>query len=164
MRIYLLALAGILGLAAAACGDSESPTAFVPEGEDSAATAGPGTEEEHPSGRRCLAPGFASAEHRVFQDDTATGSRPIQPIVFCGRVTIAGEAALDGTLVEAAAEGETCATTVTRDGLYWLDLPLLRCPKGSTAELTFLVDGRPAKTLSGFGHVHYQDLIVGQSQ
>ncbi len=153
MRIYLLILIAALGLVALACGESgPRPDLLQVEEEPSSGAITP-QETESLSAIDCVRQGSASAG----------GLRPQQPLIFCGRVIAEGEVVPDGTIVEAQVRGETCGTAVTSDGLYWLDLPLFGCAEASTSELTFLVDGQPAKTVTVFARVNYVNLIVGQA-
>ena len=162
MRIYLVALVVTLGFIALACVEGSGPVDLTPNGQTP--TAGvPVGGETGPLTHRCQGPEFAVFERPTFQDTDSRSSRPLQPLVFCGRVIVEGEAAPDGTLVEAMAAGEICATTRSRGGLYWLQLPLFRCPEKLTAELTFLVEGQPARRVRRLGSVQYVDLIVGQA-
>lgn len=164
MRIYLTALILAIGIVAAACADSAGPAGLTPSpqggGETAEGTVGAGAGQARPVVDRCQQPEFDVFEERSFQELSSRLGKPLQPLIFCGRVIVNGELAPDGTLVAAISEGQTCASTETRDGRYRLHLPLFHCPKERTAELAFLVDGQPARTLRSFGPTQYVDLIV----
>jgi hypothetical protein len=71
----------------------------------------------------------------------------IEANTYCGNVTINGQPAPDGTLVEAVAEGEVCASVETQGGLYRVIVPLFLCPQDPVDDLSvvFLVAGTEAK-------------------
>jgi len=114
----------------------ETPTPEVPP------TAAPSP----PPGARCFQPEFERFEVPSFPFQGPTGM-VIEANTYCGNVTINGQPAPDGTLVEAVAEGEVCASVETQGGLYRVIVPLFLCPQDPVDDLSvvFLVAGTEAK-------------------
>ena len=99
-----------------------------------------------PPGARCFQAEFERFEVPSFPFQGPTGM-VIEANTYCGNVTINGQPAPDGTLVEAVAEGEVCASVETQGGLYRVIVPLFLCPQDPVDDLSvvFLVAGTEAK-------------------
>jgi hypothetical protein len=116
-----------------------------------------------PPAIRCSEPEFDRFEMPSIPSWSPHGMHT-EPNIYCGTVTIDGQPAPDGTLVEAVAEGELCASVETQGGLYKLVVPLFLCPQNGGHEIVFLVAGREAKEKGRLQSPIYSwslDLTVG---
>jgi len=117
-----------------------------------------------PPARRCSEPEFEPFEAPSFPSQNPRTGKYIEANTYCGTVTIDGQPAPDGTLVEAVVEGEVCASVEAQEGLYKLHVPLFLCPEDVGHEVTFLVGGREARERGRLASPIYSwslDLTVG---
>jgi hypothetical protein len=100
-----------------------------------------------------------------FPSQNPSTGKFIESNTYCGNVTINGQPAPDGTLVEAVAEGEVCASVETQDGFYRVVVPLFLCPQDLGNDVVFLVAGTEAKEKGQLAAPIYSwslDLTVGE--
>jgi hypothetical protein len=118
-----------------------------------------------PPALRCSEPEFERFEAPSFPSQNPRTGKFIESNTYCGNVTINGQPAPDGTLVEAVAEGEVCASVETQDGLYRAVVPLFLCPQDLGNDVVFLVAGTEAKEKGQLAAPIYSwslDLTVGE--
>jgi len=140
------------------------PPTATPSPPAPEATPTPAATPKPPPAVRCSQPEFERFEVPSFPFQNPRTGKVIEANIYCGTVTINGQPASDGTLVEAVAEGEVCASIETQDGLYRLAVPLFLCPQDGGADVTFLVAGTEAKEKGQLAAPIYSwslDLTVG---
>jgi len=141
------------------------PPTVTPSPATPEATPTPAATPRPPPALRCSQPEFERFEVPSFPSQNPSTGKFIESNTYCGNVTINGQPAPDGTLVEAVAEGEVCASVETQDGFYRVVVPLFLCPQDLGNDVVFLVAGTEAKEKGQLAAPIYSwslDLTVGE--